>query len=145
MPIAPLRAPIAGAVRVVVLVLALVATAAAAAAQPLTVYDDQLRNGFTSWGWGVIDFGQTAVVHSGTAAISFEPDHWDGLFLHRDAGIDPATHAALELWIHGGTTGGQQLSVALLIGGSPAGTAPLAGFLPGGAIPAGTWVRVTIP
>jgi len=142
---APLRAPFAGAVRAVLLVLVLAAIAAAAAAQPLTAYDDQLRNGFTSWGWGVIDFGQTAVVHSGTAAISFEPDHWDGLFLHRDAGIDPATHAALELWIHGGTTGGQQLSVALLIGGSPAGTAPLAGFLPGGAIPAGTWVRVTIP
>ena len=56
----------------------------------LPVYTDSLQSGFTDWSWGTRDLAQTAVVHGGTAAISFEPDSWAGLFLHRDAGFTGA-------------------------------------------------------
>ncbi len=66
------------------------ALVAPAATAQLAVYTDSLQNGFVDWGWGTYDLAQTAVVHSGTAAISFEPDNWDGTLpsprrgLHRD-------------------------------------------------------------
>src|ERR1700742_4313736 len=107
------------------------------AATPLTVYDDQLENGFANWSWAVNSLSQSTVVPSGRSAISFEPDGWSGFFLHRDAGIDTAVYDALELWIDGGSTGGKPLTVAFVLGGSPVGQAALAGFLPGGRIPAG--------
>ncbi|KAA0252292.1 MAG: hypothetical protein EDX89_19085 [Acidobacteria bacterium] len=116
------------------------------AAATLTVYDDQLQNGFSDWSWATRSLAQTGVVHSGTAAISWEPDDWEGLFLHRDAGISTTAYDTLELWVHGGPGGGQNVSVALILGGSVAGTAqPLAGFVTGGAIPAGAWAKAVVP
>ncbi len=114
------------------------------AAVPLAVYDDQLENGFDNWSWAANNLAQSAVVHSGRSAISFEPDGWSGFFLHRDAGIDTAVYDALELWIDGGPAGGQSLSIAFVTGGSPVGQAALAGFVPGGRLPAG-WVKVRVP
>jgi len=114
------------------------------AVSPLAVYDDQLENGFDNWSWAANSLVQSAVVHSGRSAISFEPDGWSGFFLHRDAGIDTAVYDALELWIHGGTAGGQSLTVAFVTGGSPVGQAALTGFVPGGRIPSG-WVKVRVP
>jgi hypothetical protein len=114
------------------------------AASPLAVYDDQLENGFDNWSWAANSLVQSTVVHAGRSAISFEPDGWSGFFLHRDSGIDTAVYDALELWIHGGATGGQSLTVAFVTGGSPLGQAALAGFVPGGRIPSG-WVKVRVP
>ncbi|HSS52750.1 MAG TPA: glycoside hydrolase family 44 protein [Thermoanaerobaculia bacterium] len=114
------------------------------AASPLTVYDDRLENGFDNWSWAANNLSQSAVVHTGHSAISFEPDGWSGFFLHRDAGIDTTVYDALELWIDGGAAGGQSLTVAFVTGGSPLGQAALSGFVPGGRIPAG-WVKVRVP
>jgi len=115
------------------------------AAQPLVVYDDELRSEFENWSWAVHDLAQSGVVHSGATAISFEPDGWAGIFFHRSLGIDPAEHEALELWVHGGAAGGQSVTVGLVLGGDALGEAPLGGFLAGGAIPAGTWAKATVP
>ena len=93
------------------------------ASAQLAVYTDSLQNGFADWSWGTHDLAQTAVVHSGTAAISFEPDGWNGLFFHRDAGFTGTDYEAIELWVRGSGAGGQELSVAVLSGGSPAGSA----------------------
>lgn len=130
--------------------LALAVFVAAFAALParaqLAVYTDSLQNGFTDWSWGTRNLAQTAVVHAGTAAISFEPDGWAGLFLHRDAGFTGNDYEAIELWVRGSGAGGQQLGVAVMSGGSPAGSvAPLAGFVAGGSIPAGSWAKATVP
>ncbi|HEX4439370.1 MAG TPA: glycoside hydrolase family 44 protein [Thermoanaerobaculia bacterium] len=116
-----------------------------AAAQPLTAYDDALQNGFADWSWAVHDLAATSPVHSGTDAISFEPDAWGGLYFHRDAGIDVGSYDALDFFIHGGATGGQAIRVALISGGSSVGDAPLDGFVSGGAIPAGAWASVHVP
>ena len=126
--------------------LALVLLAVPSAAAPLTAYDDQLRNGFADWSWASRNMAQTAVVHTGTAAISFEPDGWAGLFLHRDLGIDTAVYEALELWVHGGAAGGQNVRIALTSGGDPVGSdGALAPFVAGGSLPAGAWAKATIP
>lgn len=110
----------------------------------LTAYDDQLQNGFADWSWATHSLTQTAVVHSGTAAISWEPDGWAGLFLNRGAGISTTTYDTLELWVRG-SVGGLNVSVALTIGGSVAGTAqPLAGFVAGGTIPT-AWAKAVVP
>jgi hypothetical protein len=122
-----------------------VALVAPAATAQLAVYTDSLQNGFADWSWGTRNLAQTAVVHSGTAAVSFEPDNWEGLFLHRDAGFTGTEYEAIELWVRGAGAGGQQLTVAILNGGSPAGSAALAGFIEGGAVPAGSWAKATVP
>jgi hypothetical protein len=119
--------------------------AAPGAFAQLAVYTDSLQNGFADWSWGTRDLAQTSVVRSGSAAISFEPDGWAGLFFHRDAGFTGTDYEALELWVRGAGGGGQQLTVAILVGGNPAGSAALAGFVEGGAIPAGSWAKATVP
>lgn len=117
------------------------------ASAQLAVYTDSLQNGFADWSWGTHDLAQIAVVHSGTAAISFEPDAWAGLFFHRAAGFTGTDYEAIELWVQGSGAGGQQLWVAVLSGGTPAGSGsvPFAQFVAGGAIPAGTWAKATVP
>ncbi|MBP7864508.1 MAG: endoglucanase [Acidobacteria bacterium] len=117
----------------------------AASADPLQVYVDSLLNGFEDWSWATHNLGQTAVVHTGGSAVSFEPDSWGGLYFHRSAGIDVNAYDRLEFWVHGGASGGQAVRLALLIGGSSAGSARVDTFITGGAIPAGQWVKVTVP
>lgn len=123
-------------------VLLLVVSAQAA---PLTVYDDQLRNGFEDWSWATHDMSQAAVVHAGTRAISMQPANWEGLYLHRSAGIDVAANGSLEFWVHGGPAGGQQLRIAVYSAYVEVGNAELEPFVAGGSIPAGYWVKATIP
>jgi len=133
-----------GAVLLALGTLVALAGAVPAPAQ-LAVYTDSLQNGFADWSWGTHDLAQTAVVHGGTAAISFEPDGWAGLFLHRDGGFSGNDYEAIELWVRGSGAGGQLLAVAVLSGGSPAGSASFAAFVEGGSIPAGSWAKATVP
>ena len=125
-----------------ILVLGVVPRAEAA---PLPVYRDALESGFVDWSWGTRDLAQGAVVRTGSAAISFEPDGWAGLYLHRDAGIAVAEHGVLELWVRGAGAGGQNVTVALLSAGSVAGSGPLASFVAGGSVPANSWAKATVP
>lgn len=128
-----------------VLALGLLAGSAAASAVPLTVYDDQLRNGFADWSWATRDLSSTSTVHAGSAAASFEPDSWQALFFHRDLGIDTGLYQSVEFWVHGGPGGGQNLTIALTSGGTPVGQAALAPFIAGGVVPAGQWAKATVP
>ncbi len=115
------------------------------AAAQLAVYGDSLQNGFVDWSWGTRNLAQTTVVRAGAAAISFEPDDWAGLYLHRDAGFGGSAYEALEFWVRGAGAAGQQLTVAIVSGDSPVGSAPLAGFVAGGSVPAGAWAKATVP
>jgi len=141
----PRRRALLPATLAMAILAAVAAVAARAAAAPLPVYRDTLESGFADWSWGTRNLAQSAVVRTGSAAISFEPDAWAGLYLHRDAGIDVATHDTLELWVRGAGPGGQQVTVALLSGGVVAGSAPLATLVAGGSVPAGSWAKATVP
>ena len=93
-----LSRPASPGLRALWLATALLVLASPAFAQ-LPVYTDTLQSGFTDWSWGTRDLAQTAVVHGGAAAISFEPDAWAGVFLHRDAGFTGAEYSAIERWV----------------------------------------------
>lgn len=115
------------------------------AATPMTIYDDALRNGFEDWSWATHDLNQSAIVHSGAHAISMIPVNWQGLYFHRGGGVEVEENGTLELWVHGGTAGHQQIRLYLYANNQPIANAELEGFIQGGAIPAGQWAIATIP
>lgn len=126
-----------------VLLSALTGGAAALEAQPLVVYDDQLRNGFVDWGWATYDLGWTGQVHSAPNAIRLEPDAWEALYLHRDASFDFADYLELRLWVRS-ETGAPAVRLVLLSAGTEVASAPLAGFVPGG-VSSSEWREAVVP
>ncbi len=114
-------------------------------AAPITIYDDLLQNQFEDWSWAVHDLNQSTIVHAGTHAISMVPVSWQGLYFHRGGGVDVEENGALELWVHGGTSGNQQIRFFLYANNQAIGNAEFETFVEGGAIPAGHWARATIP
>jgi hypothetical protein len=130
--------------RVAMHLLGALAFASAAAAAPRVVYDDALVSPFEDWSWAVHDLHATAHVHSGTYAISMAPANWEGLYFHHP-GFAIEENGTLELWVHGGAAGNQQIRFYLYRNGAAIANAELETFLPGGAIPAGAWAKATIP
>lgn len=126
----------------------------AASAADLTVYDDQLRNGFLpNYSYGgpgsVHDFDQTAIVHGGTKAIRFIGTAYGAVSFARDDLLSIATYPTLKLWVHGGTTGNQQLTLVLQDSNREVGDrerwVALNTFIPGGNPVANAWREVTVP
>jgi hypothetical protein len=103
------------------------------------IYGDTLGMGFDDWSWATHSLTESTTVYAGTSAISFEPDEWAGLYFRHGTGIDLSQYKTLELMVHGGTTGGQQVRVDLRDGSRVFGVASL------GAIQAGAWTRVSLP
>lgn len=109
----------------------------------LPIYDDALGSGFANWSWATHSLDETGVVHAGSSAIRFEADAWSGLMFHH-AGVDLSLYQSLELWVHGGTTGGQAVQLVLHDGTQALGSVSLASAL-GAPIAPGTWQKVTVP
>lgn len=116
----------------------------AACADSLVAYDDQLQNSFQDWSWATHNMAATSPVHAGTHSISFEPDSWTAVYLHRDGGVAVASYDGLEFWIHGGPSGGQHLSIVFGNPGGTLATVDLNNYLPGGTLAGGAWVHVRI-
>lgn len=108
------------------------------------VYDDATGDGFADWSWATHSLGDHTVVHSGVTSISAELDGWNSLFLHHNSGFAANQFSALELWVNGGTVGGQGVRVAFYDGSTPQGSVRLDTVL-GHPIQAGTWQKVTVP
>jgi hypothetical protein len=119
------------------------------AAADLLVYDDQSENGFNdgcsfSSVGGEIDVAEPTVVHSGTHSIRFTPDDYNAV-----SWCAPATYSAttdytgIDFWVNGGAVGGQNVDVALGLGGNAviayASLTALNGGIP---IPANTWTHI---
>ncbi|RKH00242.1 polysaccharide deacetylase [Corallococcus sp. CA047B] len=107
------------------------------------IYDDAMGSGFQDWSWGTHSLDEAVTVHSGPTALSFEPDYWEALMFHH-TGLDLSLYQSIDLWVHGGTTGGQQLRLALYDNATPLGSINLVTVL-GHPITAGTWEKVSIP
>jgi len=112
------------------------------------VHEDELGTGFVDWSWATRNMEERAVVHSGVTSISFEPDNWNGLNFHHDVALDASLYQSIDLWVHGGTTGGQRISVSFHDGASGSygllGSAQLHTVL-GRPLQAGVWQQVSIP
>jgi hypothetical protein len=101
------------------------------------IYGDDLKTPWSDWSWGSSrNFANTSAVHSGLNSLSVNiTAAWGALFLHADSPIDSYGYSQLRFWVNGGTTGGQNLRVALNDFSQPfTFTAK-----------ANTWVQVTIP
>ncbi len=116
----------------------------ALSAGAVAIYDDGLRNGWQDWSWAAHSLTQTATVYAGTYATSFDPSAWAGLYFHSASAIDSRVYSGLELWVHGGVTGRQEVDVVVTLGSNLLARARLSSFLPGGAIPAGKWEQARV-
>ncbi len=129
----------------------LTAVAAPAAAQSLVVYDDALQNGFGDWSYGGgSNFANTTPVHGGTKSISLAGNAFNAVsFTHESGPLSTATYPVLHFWIHGGSSGGQALTLVLqkdcATACAPVAQANLNGFIAGGAPGANAWREVTVP
>ncbi|MCP4538691.1 MAG: DUF11 domain-containing protein [Chloroflexi bacterium] len=103
----------------VVAALVTVGSAQSQAPSDLIVYDDALASGWESWSWDTtIDFANSSPVYSGTNSISVtHTAAWGGLYLHANA-LSLSTYDTLRFWLHGGSAGGQDISVSINQNGS---------------------------
>jgi len=106
------------------------------------VYTDQLASGWQNWSWRTtVNSQATSPVQSGTKSLSATYGiNWAGLYLHSSTLLTGSNYDTLHFFIHGGTAGGQQISVVLRDGSDAEGTtvnlaAPVAG----------QWTEVNIP
>ncbi|CAG0937229.1 partial Beta-mannanase/endoglucanase A, partial [Thermoflexales bacterium] len=103
-----------------------------------SLYADALENGWTDYGsWDVTaNYGNAAPVHGGTASISLRFDAaWAGLYLHANA-VSTSGYDVLRFWIHGGSTGNQELRVVANGDGDNAAAVTAA---------ANTWTQIDLP
>jgi len=94
-----------------------------AAGASLTVYDDALGAGWNDWSWSLTDnLANTSPAYAGTHSLSVQyTAGWDGLQLSRNGDfIDGSLYDTLRFWIHGGSSGGQQINLFVQGGGASA-------------------------
>jgi hypothetical protein len=103
------------------------------------IYTDSLQNGWQDWGWATINYGNTSPVHSGSksVAVTIANNSYQALYIAH-AAMDSSSYSDLSLWIHGGTSGGQQLQ----IWGHAGGNLQTAYNLP--ALTAGSWKQIKV-
>lgn len=122
--------------------------APAAGAQALELYDDALHAAFQDWSWAAAadySLANTTPVQSGQRSIRFLPRAWGGLlFADPNGSHDLADYAALTFWIHGGSSGGQNLRLSLLDGTTALAELNVASYTAGGIV-AATWHQASIP
>jgi len=104
------------------------------------IYTDSLQNQWGDWGWTSINYANTSPVHSGSDSISVTiTGAWQAIYIGRNAGLNPSPNNALSFWIHGGSSGGQQLTVKGLASGAIQGSSDLPPLV------ANTWQLVNLP
>ena len=134
-------------IAILMLTVALTISPTTSRAQSTTqsIYSDELDNGYQDWSWATHSLTNTSPVYAGNYSISLTLSAWTALFLHNsDESTVPFT--ALQFYVNGGATGGQQFVVAAIGDTNTVlGEVPISQYVTGGTIPANTWVKVTIP
>jgi hypothetical protein len=99
---------------VMLLCLSLPGISASPSLQPATatqdIYADALATGWSDWSWATVDLQAATPVHSGSRSIAVTYGAWQGLYLHHPE-LPTAGFSHLRFFIHGGSSGGQQLNV----------------------------------
>ena len=103
------------------------------------IYDDALENGWQNWGWTLINYSNTAPVHSGSDSISVTITNANQAIYIAHAAFDSSLYTNLTFWINGGPTGGQQLLVQGHANGNPQASTNLP------ALATNTWQQFRIP
>jgi hypothetical protein len=80
----------------------------------IPIYTDALDAEWQDWSWNITaDYGNSSPVHGGTASLAVTfTQGWDGLqFGYHNADLDVSVYDTLRFYIHGGASGGQQVTV----------------------------------
>jgi hypothetical protein len=125
-------------------VLTLVVLASGAQAQSnVIIYSNSLQNGFANWSWSsTIDFSATSPVRTGDSdSISVTSQGYAALYLNANGTteLNGSQYTNLALWLNGGASGGQVLSVDAILG-----TANQSATVKVGPLAANTWTQYTI-
>ena len=102
------------------------------------VYAGGLANGWQSYGWAKLDYGNTSPVHGGKTSIKIQAGPYEAMFLHHEP-FRIGAMRNLTFWIHGGPRGGQSLKVQATIGGKPQTVFTLPKLMPN------TWRMIVVP
>ena len=90
-------------------------------AADLVVYADALASGWQDWSWGGVtpNYANGSPTHAGSASVAVTyTGGWSGLQIgYHDAYLDVNAQDALRFWVHGGSTGGQQVVVQIVLQG----------------------------
>ncbi len=107
-----------------------------ASSKGFVVFADALGVGVDDWSWATRNLASTAPAR-GRSAISADLSEWKGIYFHGMADLTGTT--TLEMYVHGGTKGGQNLKV---VGRTGAGAYKSVVLAP---VMANTWTKVRIP
>jgi hypothetical protein len=107
-------------------------------AADLPIYTDSLLNGWQNWSWATVNLSAGAPVHSGTASISVSSTNFQALYLHHSA-LNGSQYSSMDLWIDGGSTGGQPVQAQATRNGVAGPAVMLA------PLPVDSWREVVIP
>lgn len=108
------------------------------------VYTDGIGWGLEAWSWnGTYNYSNTSPVQGGTTSIAATfTSGWAALYLHSNVHIYTDSLQTLRFFIHGGSAGGQQLSVGVDgLNGAVAATTTRVTVVP----LANAWTLVEIP
>lgn len=84
----------------------------ASAAEDVDVFADSLASGWQNWSWDTTsNFASASPTHAGGAAIAVtHTNAWAGLYLRGGEALLQTDYETIQFYIHGGASGGQQLS-----------------------------------
>ena len=104
----------------------------------LSIYTDNLVNGFQNWSWATINLQNSSPVHSGDYSISVNDSGNQALAFMRPE-FNSSPYISLSFWVNGGSTGGQLLQVSGLLDYTNQTASSVA------ALSANTWQQITVP
>ena len=104
----------------------------------LSIYTDNLVNGFQSWSWATVNLENlNPPPHSGIYSVSVTDAGNQALAFH-SSDFNTTPYTSLSFWINGGS-GGQKVEVWGLLDGNSQVGYPLS------ALPTNNWQQITIP
>lgn len=105
----------------------------------VTVYADALDPAWADWSWDTNrNMASASPVHTGSHSLAVTyTAAWGGLYLET-SGLVASDYTTLSFWLNGGTTGGQNVSIKLVSGGTFTGGVALSPVK-------GAWSQVNLP
>lgn len=80
------------------------------------VFADALGADWSNWSWDTnLNLANSSPVHAGSHSMAvIYTAAWGGLYLHTSSALATTDYTTLSFWMHGGTSGGQGVTVALV-------------------------------
>lgn len=101
----------------------------------LIIYNDSLQNGWVNWSWATTNLNNPNPARA-AASVSVNAAAWQAVYFH--GASTGGTYNSVNFWIHGGTTGGQQLQAQATVGGAALTAVPLPN------IAANSWQQINL-